>query len=177
MNSNILVFVVYSFYTNTKVECNISFVNVISEIMDTFYIYDPIVIDTNLSMSGKFRLYKKLLNSDHRVSYNLNDFQRFQSFIIFTELENYNIWDEIQTNGPMLVVTKIQKESDLDIFNLSIGAETYFLDRSSFKVYESYTINNIHFTKYLGYFQIQIPNSALFIEGNLLHCFVRDNET
>ena len=173
MNSNILVFVVYSFYTNTKVECNISFVNVISEIMDTFYIYDPIVIDTNLSMSGKFRLYKKLLNSDHRVSYNLNDFQRFQSFIIFTELENYNIWDEIQTNGPMLVVTKIQKQSDLDRFNLSIGTEAYFLDRNSLKVYESYTINNIHFTKYLGQFQIKTPNSALFIEGNLLHYFVR----
>ena len=88
-------------------------------------------------------------------------------------MENYNIWDEIQTNGPMLVVTKIQKQSDLDRFNLSIGTEAYFLDRNSLKVYESYTINNIHFTTYLGQFQIKTPNSALFIEGNLLHYFVR----
>ena len=73
-----------------------------------------------------------------------------QSYIVFADVPNFK-W-EIQTNGPILVITEIQEETNLQEMDINVGTEMYFLDFKSLEIYEAYKINKIHFTRYLGSF-------------------------
>ena len=63
---------------------------------------------------------------------------------------------------PPLVITSIEEESNLrgTAGNISFDKEIYFLDKNSLKIYETYTVNEINITRYLGQFD---ENSQNFI--------------
>ena len=58
----------------------------------------------------------------------------------------------LPTYAPILVVTRIRNENDIKEVDVSIGSEVLFIDMFSLKVYESYSVNKIHVTRYLGQF-------------------------
>ena len=62
----------------------------------------------------------------------------------------------------IVVISQIEKENDLNEFDISVGEEVYFLDKNSFKIYEAYVVNNVHVTRYLGQFKEINKSSALF---------------
>ena len=74
----------------------------------------------------------------------------YQSYIVFADVPNFK-W-EIQTTGPILVITEIQEETNLQEMDINVGTEMYFLDFLSLEIYEAYKINKIQFTRYLGSF-------------------------
>ena len=78
-------------------------------------------------------------------------------------MQNFH-W-EIHTEVAALVVSKIQNSTDFEHINIPLDAEVYFVDYNTFKVYESYTINQILTTRYLGKFEIG-NNHAFFKEAN-----------
>ena len=90
----------------------------------------------------------------HQINFSQNQtHQPYQSYLIFTNLRNFK--RNQPTYAPILVVSRIQNETELNQVDVSIGSQVLFLDWFSLKVYESYTVNKIHVTRYLGQFQDQ----------------------
>ena len=141
---------------------------VILSIMDMFGIDNPIIINLFLKTNQHEvkKLFKLLLINGHTTSAFKNQTNhQFQSFIVLTELHNFE-W-EIQTKSPTIVITNIKSESELAHVKLSLDSEIYFIDKKSFMVYETYTINNVHVAKYLGQFKIE--NGVSFIADKDFH--------
>ena len=150
------IILVYSFYFVNSYGYGIP-TNVILALMEEFNIINPTILHNNISLNNlqKVKLIKEFSNYGHLTSYNVED---NHSIIEFTTHFPNSKWNILSENTPiLLVVTQIKNESDLDHINLSIDKEVYFIDEFSWKIYETYTINGIHNTKFLG--QIQIGKS------------------
>ena len=98
------------------------------------------------------RIVKSMSFNGQSSNFNKNKINPlYQSYLIFTNLRNFK-WHE-PTSAPILVVSRIKNEIDLKHTNVSIGSQVLFLDWFSLKVYESYNVNKVHITRYLGQFQ------------------------
>ena len=128
--------------------------NVILALMEEFNVINPTILHNNISLNNiqKIKLIKELSNSGHSTSHNIED---NHSIIEFTTYFPNPKWNFLSENTPVLVVTQIKDEGDLDQVNLTIDKEVYFIDELSWKIYETYTINGIHDTKFLGQIQIE----------------------
>ena len=132
---------------SSTLEDNLSFV------IKEFQINQPIIQNKLLSQNSFIRLFKKLFSNGHSTGFCQNNIHyQYQAQIIFTGINNFN-WT-FQTKAPVLVVSDIQNEMDLNNVNVSISDELFFLDRNSLKVYETYQINKVQVTKFLGKFGI-----------------------
>ena len=139
--------------------------NIIVDMTEQFRIYNPTIIvnDTNFKLNDQIKLYKMFLNRGHVICFNFDDSKYNQTFVVFSQMQNFH-W-EIHTDVPVLVVSKIQYNADFEHIDIPLDAEVYFVDYDTFKVYESYTINQILTTRYLGKFEIG-NNHAFFKEAN-----------
>ena len=139
--------------------------NIIVDMTEQFRIYNPTIIvnDTNFKLIDQIKLYKMFLNRGHVICFNFDDSKYNQTFVVFSQMQNFH-W-EIHTDVPVLVVSKIQNNADFEHIDIPLDAEVYFVDYDTFKVYESYTINQILTTRYLGKFEIG-NNHAFFKEAN-----------
>ena len=125
----------------------------LSLVIKEFQINHPIIQNKLLSQNSFIRLFKRLLSNGHSTGFCQNNVHyQYQAQIIFTRISNFN-WT-FQTKAPVLVVSDIQNEMDLNNVNVSISDELFFLDRNSLKVYETYQINDVQVTKFLGKFGI-----------------------
>ena len=100
--------------------------NIILAIMDYFKICNPIIINTLLKPSKTLKLFKVFSYHGQQITFNRRNIHNSESFIIFTEIQNFK-W-KIQTDATILVVTKIQDESNLMQFDISMDTEVFFLD-------------------------------------------------
>ena len=142
--------------------------NVIVAIMEELSIINPTILHDNKTVycSQQIKFIKELSKFGHSISYNVDDNK--YSIIEFVKLNDLQ-WKYFCENcivyAPLtLIVTQIQSESDLDQVNLRIDNEIYFIDEVSLKLYETYYINKIHTTNYLGKIQIIGDNSTSSIE-------------
>ena len=126
--------------------------NILTAIMDRFQVYHPIIFVNNfLTVSEQAKLFRDFSKYGVKISFNCyENMDIHQSYVVFSELSDFK-W-EIQTNGPILVITEIQEETNLQEIDVNVGTEMYFLDFKSLEIYEAYKINKIHFTRYLGSF-------------------------
>ena len=127
---------------------------ILPAIMDEFKIQQPIIHSHGkMSESAQMIEVVKIFNyQGYSIGFSQKQLDKYQSSIIFTdELKQFKWTDP--TFVPILTVSMIQTEEDLMEVDVSIGSEVLFLDWVSLKVYESYTINNIQITRYLGQFQ------------------------
>ena len=121
-------------------------------ILDEFKIHHPIIINKIVDTKDLVCIVKSMSFQGHQIHFIQNGIDLpYQSYLIFTNLRNFE-WNQ-PTYVPILVVSKIENENDLEKVNVSIGSEVIFLDMFSLKVYESYTVNKILVTRYLGQFQ------------------------
>ena len=139
--------------------------NIIIDMAEQFKIYNPTIIvnDTNFKLIDQIKLYKMFMNRGHVICFNFDDSKYNQTFVVFSQMQNFH-WD-INTDVPVLVVSKIQNNADFEHIDIPLDAEVYFVDYDTFKVYESYTINQILTARYLGKFEIG-NNHAFFKEAN-----------
>ena len=126
--------------------------DILPTILDEFRIYQPITQFDMLKMKEKIEVVKTFNYHGYSFGFSLKQPNQYQSSVIFTDDLTKFKWND-PTYVPILVVSKIQNEEDLTKVNISIGSEVLFMDWDSLKVYESYTINKIQITRYLGQFQ------------------------
>ena len=134
-------------------ECNILLPpNVILALIEELRIINPTIMYNHGSVNHllKTKLVKEFGNHGKTIRYYQvgGKNQYYCNNIIFTDLQKFNF--NLIGNHPTLIITQIQNEGDLDLINLSINTEMYFIDELSWKIYETYTINQIHVTNYLG---------------------------
>ena len=153
----------------TSAKCNAFPLKVLDALMKKFKVSHPIILNTNSKINIEVALFKMLSFNGHITSFNKNHSLGYQSYIIFSELQKF-IWD-IQTNVPVFVVSKIQHEKEFNHINLPLDSEVYFIDETTLKLYETYSVNNIHTTRYLGQFQIQ--DNIIFISTNFNPSFIK----
>ena len=138
----------------------------IPSILDEFKIHYPIIINTLIDNNKLVSIVKCMFSTGHLINFSQNrSYQPYQSYLIFTNLRNFK-WNQ-PTYGTILVVSKFQNEIELNQVDVSIGSQVLFLDLFSLKVYESYTVNNIHVTRYLGQFQLEMKHSygMIFVQS------------
>ena len=127
--------------------------DILPKILDEFNIYQPtIILDDMLEMKKMTKVVKNLNYQGYSIGFSQKRLNQYQSGIILTDGVTQFKWIN-PTRAPILVVSKVETTEDLKEVEVSIGSEVIFLDRVSLKVYESYTINKIHITRYLGQFQ------------------------
>ena len=134
--------------------------DILPTIMDEFRIYQPIILGDMSTMKELVEVVKNLNYQGYSIGFNQKQLNQYQSCVIFTDDLTQFKWNS-PTYGPILVVSKIQSEEDLKEVDVSIGSEVIFLDWVSLKVYESYTINKIQITRYLGQFQANNSGKAV----------------
>ena len=135
---------------------------VLDAMMEKFMMSNPNILDTNLKINDKLGLFKMLSYNGHITSFNQNYSNGYQSYVMFSELPKFK-W-EIQTNAPVFVVSRIFHEKEFSHINLPLDSEIYFIDETTLKLYETYSVNNVHTARYLGQFQIQ--NEVIFITSD-----------
>ena len=155
----ILIFVILCYVA--KIDCTIPS-DVILAAMNQLLISNPIIIDRSLNTKQRIKVFKSLSNHGHKVSFKLDDYYNHQCYIVFSDILHFN-W-RIQTNAPSMVISNIQNETELLKLNLSIDNEVYFLDAISWKMFETYTINKIQVTRYLGQFKTHANNVSDYID-------------
>ena len=122
-------------------------------IMNEFKIYQPIIFaDNSTSKNEMIEVVKNLSYQEYSIGFGQTPLNWYQSSIILIDDLSQFRWKN-QTYAPILVVSNTQSEEHLKEVDVSIGSEVLFLDWLSLKVYESYTINKIQITRYLGQFQ------------------------
>ena len=84
-----------------------------------------------------------------KVSFNLQNYNEYECIVVFTNTLNSFKW-KFHTKKVALVITEIHKDTDWNNLDIRIDEEVYFLDRNSLKLYETYSINNVQITTYLG---------------------------
>ena len=139
-------------------KCNAVAPGILPAIMDEFKIYQPIIFADDSTLKNKMiEFVKNLSYHGHSMGFGQKQFNQYQSCIILTDDLIQFKWKN-PTYAPILVVSNIQSEGNLKEVDVSIGSEVLFLDWLSLKVYESYTINKMQITRYLG--QIQANNRS-----------------
>ena len=131
--------------------------NILTAIMDRFQVHHPIIFVNNfLTVSEQAKLFRDFSKYGVKISFNCyENMDIHQSYVVFSELSDFK-W-EIQTNAPVLVISRIANEADLSILDLFVDQEIYFIDWTSFEMYEYYTINELKVSKFLGKFRLQNP--------------------
>ena len=134
--------------------CSYGSLDDIPFILDEFKIHHPIIINNLIDTKDLVSIIKCMSFLGHQINFSQNQsYKPYQSYLIFTNLKNFK-WNQ-PTYGPILVVSKFQNEIELNKVDVSIGSQVLFIDWFSLKVYESYTVNKIHVTRYLGQFRYQ----------------------
>ena len=123
--------------------------NFLPAILNEFRIYQPIIHGNISTKKEIIKVVHNLNYHGYSIGFGQKQLNQYQSYIIFTDDITQFRWNN-PTYSPILVVSAIQTEEDLKEVDVSIGSEVIFLDLLSLKVYESYTINKIHITRYLG---------------------------
>ena len=144
----------------TIVECIIP-LNILYSIINQFKLINVLIQKNCFAISAKMELLK--LFSDYGVLIRLNEKLTHPQhpFIRCTEnIKTVSLNKPIKTQ--IVVISQIEKENDLNEFDISVGEEVYFLDKNTFKIYEAYVVNNVHVTRYLGQFKEINKSSALF---------------
>ena len=140
-------------------------VNILPHFMEEFRIYQPLIINDMLEMKYIKEVVKNLNYQGYSIGFGQKQvLNQYLSYVIFTDDLSQVKWN-IPSFAVMLVVSKIQAEEDLMEVELGIGCEVLFLDWVSNKVYESYTINKIHITRYLGQFNQNISGETIFVSS------------
>ena len=136
--------------------------NVIVAIMEELSLINPTILHNNeiVNRLQQIKFIKEISKFGHSITYNVDN--KKHSIIKFVKSNDLH-WTYFSENcttlaPPTLIVTQIQSEDDLDQVNLRIDNEIYFIDEISWKLYETYCINNIHTTNYLG--KIQMGNDS-----------------
>ena len=134
---------------------------ILPSIMDEFQIYQPTIIkDGMLEIKKMTKVVKNLNYQGYSIGFSQKQLSNpYHSDIILTKCLSQYKWNN-QTRSPTLVVTKIETKEDLKEVEVSIGSEVIFLDWDSLKVYETYTINEVRITRYLGHFQANNEDKA-----------------
>ena len=117
-------------------------------------------IDEISKTSEIMEFYKALCKNSNFINFNAPFNSRDDSYVIFTKIQNFRA--EIQTDNIVLVVSDIESEKELKQIQVSIGTEIYFLDWDSLKIYETYEINGVRITRYLGQFEIERSKNVFF---------------
>ena len=126
--------------------------DILPAILDEVRIYQPIILGDMLEMNKMVLVVKNLNYRGYSIGFSLKQLNKYQSCIVFTDdLTKFN-WNKT-TYATILVISKIESEQDLKEVDVTIGNEVLFLDWDQFKLYESYRINKVHMTRYLGQFQ------------------------
>ena len=134
--------------------CSYGLLDDVPFILDEFKIHHPIIINNLIDTKDLVSIIKCMSFLGHQINFSQNQsYKPYQSYLIFTNLKNFK-WNQ-PTYGPILVVSKFQNEIELNKVDVSIGSQVLFIDWFSLKVYESYTVNKIHVTRYLGQFRDQ----------------------
>ena len=127
--------------------------DVIQTAIEEFNIQDPTLI---FNKTPKIREIVNLVKTFSRNS-QWNGFKpkrddAHESLIIFTNLTDLK-W-KFQSKAPHLIVTLIERESDLSKIDVALDEEVYFLDYQKYEMFESYNINygENHVTRKLGNF-------------------------
>ena len=136
-----------------------TFIDILPNIMDEFKIYQPVILDDMSEMNMK-EVVKHFNFLGYSVGFSQKQMTQYQSFIIFTNHLNQFKWKN-PTYTPILVVSKIENDNVLTAVDVSVGSEVLFLDWNSLKVYESYRINKIQITRYLGKFHTNNGSKSL----------------
>ena len=132
--------------------------DILTTIMDEFRIYQPFILGDILKLKEMVEVVKNLNYHGYSIGFSQKQLHMHQSCVVFIDDITQFKWNN-PTYVPILVVTKIKTEDDLKKVDISIGSEVLFLDWDSLKVYESYTINKIQISRYLG--QFQASNSGM----------------
>ena len=164
------VFLFLCLYYLGYLKCNygIMITDKLPLILDEFKINQPIIRNTLLDGKDLTNIVKNLCLKGHRINFSQNvqnhttDQNTYQSYLVFTNLINFK-W-KLTSYAPILVVSRIQNQIKLKDVDVSIGSQVLFLDWFSLKVYEAYSVNNKHITRYLGQFKESktIKDSLLF---------------
>ena len=137
--------------------------DILPSIMNEFKIYQPTIIQgAMLEMKKMTKVVKNFNYQGYSIGFSQKQLNRYQSGVILTNDLSQFKWNN-PTRAPILVVSTIETEEDLKGVDVSIGSEVLFLDSVSLKVYESYTINKIQITKYLGQFHVTIVGQTIFV--------------
>ena len=140
-------------------------VNILPHFMEEFRIYQPLIINDMLEMKYIKEVVKNLNYQGYSIGFGQKQvLNQYLSYVIFTDHLSQVKWN-IPSFAVMLVVSKIQAEEDLMEVELGIGCEVLFLDWVSNKVFESYTINKIHITRYLGQFNQNSAGETIFVSS------------
>ena len=127
--------------------------DILPNIIEEFKIYQPtILLNNTFEIKNMTQIVKNLSNQGYLIRFSQKQLNQYQSGIVFTDDLTQFKWN-IPNYAPILVVSRIETENELKKVEVSIGSEVIFLDRNSLKVYESYTINKVQITRYLGQFQ------------------------
>ena len=150
-NSTFFLFLILSLGIVKNINGSIS--ETLPAILDEFQINQPIVMNKMLDTTEFTKVVKGLSYQGYKIGFSQNEInQYYQSYVIFTDLSSNFKWNQ-KTNAPLLVVTNIENEVGLQEVEVSIGSEVLFLDLLSLKVYEAYTVNEMHIVRFLGQFQ------------------------
>ena len=148
-----MYFVLLTLLICKNVVNGLSLNNVILAAIEEFNIQDPtLIFDKTPKIREIVDLVKKLSKNTQWNGFKPRRDDAHESFIIFTNLIDFE-W-KFQSKAPNLIITRIEKESDLSEFNVALDEEVYFLDSQKYEMYESYSINygEKHVTRKLGNF-------------------------
>ena len=140
-------------------------IDILPNFMEEFRIYQPFIINDMLEIKYVKEVVKNLNYQGYSIGFGQKQvINQYLSYVIFTDHLSQVKWN-ISSFAVMLVVSKIQAEEDLKKVEVGIGCEVLFLDWVSYKVYESYTINKIQITRYLGQFNLNSAGETIFISS------------
>ena len=125
--------------------------NILMSIMENLGIYNPHIVKLNSVKNDihNIRMMKVTSKYGQKVSFNLQNYNEYECIVVFTNTLNSFKW-KFHTKKVALVITEIHKDTDWNNLDIRIDEEVYFLDRNSLKLYETYSINNVQITTYLG---------------------------
>ena len=169
MRRSILLLALFSY--TTLVDCIIP-LNILQSIIDQFRLTNVVIQKNCFTLSMKRELFK--IFADHGEMINLIDenYHPKHSFIRCAEtIKNLTLDKSMKTQT--VVISQIGNENYLNEITISIGEEVYFFDKNTFKIYEAYSINNVHIIRYLGQFYEIDKDLALFSPSdNFVNSFV-----
>ena len=87
--------------------------DILPAIMDEFRIYQPITQFDMLKMKEKIEVVKTFNYHGYSIGFSLKQLNQYQSSVIFTDDLTKFKWND-PTYVPILVVSKIQNEEDLN---------------------------------------------------------------
>ena len=118
------------------------------------------------TFAEKNRLIKKFSGRGNMINFDQQTFSPYESFITCTSnLTGFSL--KLHTKAPVVVITKIESEIDLNGVDVLVGEEIYFLDSNTLKLYEAYEINQIHVIRYLGYiYEAKNNTNAEFVQAD-----------